>query len=86
MVLYIARWCKMVQDSARQSKIVQDADYADQADKADYADYAEDAGYVETKLRAHIWELKERGSTCDISWKVIDRGSPFTPVFGGGSL
>ena len=46
MVLYIARWCKMVQDSARQSKIVQDADYADQADKADYADYSDYAKYA----------------------------------------
>ena len=40
----------------------------------------------ETKLSAHIWELKERGSTYDITWKVIDRGSPFTPVTGRCNL
>ena len=34
----------------------------------------------ETILSTHIWELKARGSTYSIAWKVIDRGSPFTPI------
>ena len=36
----------------------------------------------ETILSTHIWELKARGSTYEVSWKVIDRGSPYTPVTG----
>ena len=36
----------------------------------------------ETVLSTHIWELKARGSIYEVSWKVIDRGSPFTPVTG----
>ena len=40
----------------------------------------------ETVLSTHIWELKARGSTYEVSWKVIDRGSPFTPVTGQCSL
>ena len=36
----------------------------------------------ETVLSTHIWELKARNSTYTISWKVIDRGSPYTPVTG----
>ena len=34
----------------------------------------------DTILSSHIWELKARGSTYTIAWKVIDRGAPFTPV------
>ena len=40
----------------------------------------------ETKLSANIWDLKERGSTYDITWKVIDWGSPLTPVTGRCNL
>ena len=40
----------------------------------------------ETKLSTHIWELKARGSTFDVKWKVIDRGAPFTPVTGRCNL
>ena len=36
----------------------------------------------ETILSTHIWELKGRGSTYEVSWKVIDRGTPYTPVTG----
>ena len=35
-----------------------------------------------TVLSTHIWELKARGSTYKVSWKVIDRGTPYTPVTG----
>ena len=34
----------------------------------------------ETILSSHIWDIKDRGSTYSISWKILDRGSPFTPV------
>ena len=34
----------------------------------------------------HIWELKARGSTFDVKWKVLDRGAPFTPVTGRCNL
>ena len=40
----------------------------------------------ETILSTHIWELKARNSTYNISWKVIDRGSPYTPVTGQCNL
>ena len=40
----------------------------------------------ETKLSTHIWELKARGSTFDVKWKVLDRGAPFTPVTGRCNL
>ena len=40
----------------------------------------------ETKLSTHIWELKARGSTFDVKWKVIDRGAPFNPVTGWCNL
>ena len=34
----------------------------------------------ETVLSSHIWECKGRGSTCTVSWRVLDRGQPFNPV------
>ena len=40
----------------------------------------------ETKLSTHIWELKARGSTFDVKWKVLDRGAPFNPVTGWCNL
>ena len=40
----------------------------------------------ETKLSTHIWELKARGSTFDVKWKVLDRGALFTPVTGRCNL
>ena len=40
----------------------------------------------ETMLSSHIWEIKERGSAYKVSWKVLDRGTPFTPVTGNCML
>ena len=34
----------------------------------------------ETTLSTHIWEVKGRGSTYSIKWKVIDRGPRFNPA------
>ena len=34
----------------------------------------------ETILSTHIWAVKDRGSTYNISWRILDRGTPFTPV------
>ena len=34
----------------------------------------------ETILSTHIWEIKARGGDYTIAWRILDRGSPFTPV------
>ena len=34
----------------------------------------------QTKLSAFIWELKDQHIDFSISWKVIDRGKPFSPL------
>ena len=34
----------------------------------------------ETILSSHIWDIKARGGNYTISWRILDRGSPFTPV------
>ena len=34
----------------------------------------------ETILSTHIWAIKDRGSNYTISWRILDRGNPFTPV------
>ena len=36
----------------------------------------------ETSLSIFIWELKDRGVDYSISWKLIDRAKPFSPVSG----
>ena len=34
----------------------------------------------ETCLSTHIWNIKSRGSSYTIKWKIIDRGRPFNPT------
>ena len=34
----------------------------------------------ETVLSTHIWEIKSRGSTYTLAWKILDRGAPFDPA------
>ena len=45
-----------------------------------------DLKVTQTSLSNHIWELKSKGldpvNTGAISWKMIDRGRPFSPVSG----
>ena len=31
-------------------------------------------------MSSHIWDFKDRGSTYTISWKILDRGNPFTSL------
>ena len=35
---------------------------------------------TESTLSSHIWKLKKENVDYDISWKIIDRGKPFSPV------
>ena len=34
----------------------------------------------ETVLSAHIWAIKSRGSTYDVTWKILDRGTQYNPA------
>ena len=34
----------------------------------------------ETKLSSHIWDLKNRNIDFKVTWKILDRGKPFSPV------
>ena len=34
----------------------------------------------ETILSSHIWAIKGRGSTYNITWRILDRGAPFNPA------
>ena len=36
----------------------------------------------ETTLSEHIWGLKDKGVNFELSWRIIDRASPFSPVTG----
>ena len=36
----------------------------------------------ETTLSEHIWDLKDKGVEYKVTWKVIDRAIPFSPVTG----
>ena len=36
----------------------------------------------ETTLSEHIWSLIDKGIEYELSWKIIDRASPFSPVTG----
>ena len=35
---------------------------------------------TETTLSSHIWSIKDRGSTFEIEWKILDRGRPYNPA------
>ena len=35
---------------------------------------------IKTKLSAHIWELKDRGSDYEIKWDFIDQATVFNPI------
>ena len=37
---------------------------------------------IQTSLSKYVWDLKNKGSQADITWKLIDRGKPFSPVTG----
>ena len=34
----------------------------------------------DTVLSSHIWDLKARGSSYTISWRILDRGAPYNPA------
>ena len=36
----------------------------------------------ETTLSEYIWSLKDEGTDYELSWKIIDRASPFSPITG----
>ena len=36
----------------------------------------------ETCLSQHIWNLKKENIDFEISWKILDRAQPFSPVSG----
>ena len=40
----------------------------------------------ETMLSSHIWDIKDRGSTFKVTWKILDKGTPHTPVTGNCML
>ena len=35
-----------------------------------------------TELSKHIWKLKNQNTDYSISWKILDRAQPFSPVSG----
>ena len=35
---------------------------------------------TDSTLSSHIWKLKRENVDYDISWKIIDRGKPFSPI------
>ena len=35
---------------------------------------------TETELSNHIWAVKDRGSTYDIKWKILDRANTYSPI------
>ena len=37
---------------------------------------------IQTSLSRYVWDLKNQGSQPNITWKLIDRGKPFSPVTG----
>ena len=40
----------------------------------------------QTSLSKHIWELKKKGIDYTVSWKLVDKAKPFSPVSGVCSL
>ena len=36
----------------------------------------------ETTLSKHIWDLKEKNTTYTLSWKILSKAKPFSPVTG----
>ena len=35
---------------------------------------------TKSELSKHIWNLKELGLVCDVTWKIIDKGKKFSPT------
>ena len=33
-----------------------------------------------TTLAAHVWDLKRKNIDHEVTWKIMDRGKPFSPV------
>ena len=36
----------------------------------------------QTSVSNHIWDLKNENGNPEITWKIVDRGNPFSPVSG----
>ena len=36
----------------------------------------------QTSLSKHVWDLKQKNIKHSISWKIVDRAKPFSPVTG----
>ena len=41
---------------------------------------------TESTLSSYVWKLKKENVDYSISWKVIDRGRPFSPIYGNCQL
>ena len=41
-----------------------------------------DLNTSQTALSKHIWDLRSQGIEAVVTWKIIDRGRPFSPVHG----
>ena len=39
-----------------------------------------------TRLAGHVWDLKEGGKDPDITWNVVCRATPFSPITGTCNL
>ena len=37
---------------------------------------------IQTSLSKHVWKVKSEGVQPTVTWKIIDRGKPFSPVSG----
>ena len=40
----------------------------------------------QTSLSNFIWDLKKRNTNFEITWRILDRGAPFSPVSGNCNL
>jgi hypothetical protein len=38
------------------------------------------SGKEKTKLSIHVWDIKDKGATHDISWELIDKGNTYNPT------
>ena len=41
---------------------------------------------IQTYFSRYVWDLKNQGPQPNITWKLIDRGNPFSPVTGFASF
>ena len=44
------------------------------------ADMRKESGRIKSCLSSHVWDLKDRGVGYDVSWKLKDRSTAYSPV------